>query len=147
MRYTYLLCVLFFATASYAQHPLEGLWQGELVDSLGTHRFELLLRLREGKVSGHSYYYHEDRLVTEMEVKGKFHRDHSVSLYDIRLIGGEDLLLTGKDPYMRTYQLLFKRSVFGSSVKGFWQINDGTVGSRLRKVGRIELQKMKAGKA
>lgn len=116
-----------------------------MVDSFGTHRFELLLKLEKNRVTGRSYYYHEDRLITEMDVKGKFYRDQSISLYDIKLIQGDDL--TGKDPYKRTYQLAFRRSAFGNTLKGFWQIHNGKIGKELRKLGRLNMQQIVVPKA
>ena len=145
MKYPLLFGLFLLAQTAFAQHPLEGLWQGEMVDSFGTHRFELLLKLEKNRVTGRSYYYHEDRLITEMDVKGKFYRDQSISLYDIHLVKGDDL--TGKDPFKRTYQLAFRRSAFGHTLKGFWQIHNGQIGKQLRKLGRLDMRQVVVPKA
>lgn len=145
MKFPLLFGLLFLAQTAFAQHPLEGLWQGEMTDSLGTHRFELLLKLDGKDVTGRSYYYHEDRLITEMDIKGRFYMDQSMNLYDIRLVKGDDL--TGKDPYKRTYQLAFRRSAFGNTLKGFWQIHNGKIGKQLRRLGRLDMQQVVVPKA
>ena len=141
-----LLCFgLLLGLSATAQHPLEGLWRGEMVDSFGTHRFELLIQLEKNRITGRSYYYHEDRLITEMDIRGKFYGDQSMNLYDVRLLKGDDL--TGKDPYKRTYQLRFRRSAFGHTLKGYWQIHNGKVGKELRKLGRLDLKQVVVPKA
>ena len=145
MRLLLFFCTLLATMDLAAQHPLEGLWQGEMTDSLGTHRFELLLKIRRNRITGRSYYYHEDRLITEMDINGKFYRDQSMNLYDVRLLKGDDL--TGKDPFKRTYQLAFRRSAFGHTLKGFWQIDNDKVGKELRKLGKLDMRKVVVPKA
>ncbi len=145
MRLFITLCLLAgSASLLAAQNRLEGLWEGSItldgIYSTNEHRFQMLLRYKDGGVTGRSYIYLKDGEIIEMKIKGRLFDDWSLSIYDIEFmpIGGSDF----KPPFKRKYQLLYKTSIWETSLDGYWQEIREEALDPTRELGRITLKKL-----
>ena len=133
-----------------AQLELEGLWEGTItqggLDSRQAYKFELLIK-REGDVlTGRTYVHLGKDEVIEMEFVGKLYYDRSLYLEDLKFIPLEGVDVV--PPFLRKYQLIFNRSIWDSSLNGYWQeITRKDPMDPRRERGRIALKKIKASKA
>lgn len=142
------LC-LFSCMTGLAQHPLEGLWVGSISNNLSTdqgHRFELLLQVERGRVSGRSFIYLPGGRTVVMTVTGRLFDDQSVGIEEMKIENpAEDLV--GWEQMFRKYQMAHDRSIWSNTLEGHWQeMRDDPLDTR-RKVGRLILRKTKSGKA
>jgi hypothetical protein len=150
MKRLLLLCALALSALSVtlAQDgdPLEGRWEGVItkngIHSTEGYKFELFIKVNNGIISGRSYIHLSDRRIVQMDVSGTMYGDRSVYLEDINFITAE-----GDDfvpPFARKYQFIHNRSIFDSSLEGYWQqiIKDPLNNKRER--GRIVLKKIKS---
>ncbi len=95
---------------------------------------------KEGGISGRSYIYLDNGEILEMEIKGKLYGDWSLSIYDIKFlpIAGSEL----QAPFKRKYQVVYKTSIWETSLNGYWQeIKEETFDPK-RSLGRISLKKL-----
>ena len=148
-KFTLLLFLLSGCSLLYAQHHLEGLWEGVMTEG-GLHgndgyKFELLIRLEGSKIEGRSYVHLEEGKVIEMDIRGYLYQDRSIHLQDIEFIpaAGSELL----PPFSRKYQMIYTRSIWESKLEGFWQEMIVTPFDERRERGRILLTKKLESKA
>jgi len=145
-----LFVLLFFALSTLtAQKGLAGLWEGTLtwggLHNTQTYKFELLIQVEGNKVRGRSYIHLPEGEVLEMDVRGYFYQDRSIAFRDIEFIPpvGSEL-----DPrFYRKYQLIYNRSIFGSTLEGYWQEIITSPFDEYRDRGKITLKKKDASKA
>ncbi|MFN7117240.1 MAG: hypothetical protein ACK4TA_10605 [Saprospiraceae bacterium] len=127
-----------------AQNRLEGLWEGSItldgIHSPNEHRFQMLLRYKDGGVTGRSYIYLKNGEIIEMKIKGRLFDDWSLSIYDIEFlpIAGSDF----KPPFKRKYQLLYQTSIWETTLNGYWQEVREEALDPKRELGRITLRKL-----
>jgi hypothetical protein len=129
-----------------AQKALSGLWEGIITEGgLHTkdgHRFELFLQVQDGHIKGQSYIYvSKDSIITK-RLSGKMYEDRSVYLEEAPTRLGsweEDEGSAGE--FSRKYQFVFKRSIWDSSLEGYWQDISTNSSSHKRQRGRIILKK------
>lgn len=154
MKYLPLLCLFVLSSLSgvHAQaqkeaHPLEGMWQGVItkngIHSQEGYKFELFLKVGEkGEITGRSFIYLSETTIVEMDVKGKLYGDRSVYIADVNYITSETVDYVPE--FSRKYQFIHNRSIFDSSLEGYWQqvIKDPFHTKRER--GRIKLKKIKS---
>lgn len=152
MKLKILITCLSLAGTLSAQNGLEGLWAGSISEK-GTGKelqVELYLTLEEGYIKGMSYIYVSKDSVVQQELIGKMYHDRSIYMrevtdgeYDIDNITPKKLE-GGK--YVRKYQFEFKRSIWESSLDGFWQEVTPTPFSVKRKLGQIKLERKKSSR-
>ena len=139
------LCTVSFSFAQNAD-ALEGRWEGVITKS-GRHstegyKFELFIKVENGQITGRSYIHLNDRQIVQMDITGKMYGDRSVYIEDVNYIAAEGE--TYIPPFARKYQFIHNRSIFDSSLEGYWQqiIKDPFNNTRER--GRILLKKIKS---
>jgi len=150
MKRLLLVCALaFFAVSiSSAQedHPLAGRWEGIITQSTHNstdgYKFELFIKVENNRISGRSYIHISDRQIVQMDISGKMYGDRSVYLEDINFITAEGD--TYVPPFTRKYQFIHNRSIFDSSLKGYWQQIITDPFNKKRERGRILLKKIKS---
>ncbi len=152
MKLTMLLPLLMLAGALSAQNGLEGLWAGSITEK-GTGeelQVELYLTLEGGYIKGMSYIYVSKDSIIQQELIGKMYQDRSIYMREVT--DGEYGIdnITPKQleggKYVRKYQFEFKRSIWESSLNGFWQEITPTPFSVERKLGRIKLERKKSSR-
>lgn len=147
MRHTALLLFfLVFSVAGLAQKSIEGLWEGKMtfggITSEEGYDFALYLKLNGRKVSGHSTITLEDGKTIDMEVNGILYHDQSIYMTDVKFMPIEGV--SAAPPFNRKYQLIYHRSIFGSTLDGWWQeVRDKKIMDEKRPRGRIFLKKVK----
>ncbi|MCR9101946.1 MAG: hypothetical protein NXI25_18455 [bacterium] len=151
MKFNILICLLLATGTLSAQNGLEGLWVGSIIEKSTGEALpvELYLTLEKGYIKGMSYIYvNKDSVITQ-ELVGKMYQDRSIYMREVT--NGEysidnitpETLEGGK--YVRKYQFEFKRSIWESSLNGFWQEVTPTPLSVERKLGQIKLERKKSG--
>ena len=141
-RYLISTLFLFLVISTFAQKGLAGLWEGQLTYRERTYKFEVLLKvLSNGQLEGITYIYQTDEDVVEAKVNGKIHYDRSINLYDLKVdyVGPSDQI----DVFPKNYQLLYKRSLWNSTLDGFWQEQIPYGLDENSKLGKIFLKKSK----
>lgn len=140
-----LLCSPCFALS--AQVALDGLWEGTItIGGLQSQRgypFQVFLEKRGRIVTGRSYIQLGERLV-EMELRGRLYEDNSIYLDEIEFISDDE---SWEPPFMRKYQLLWKRGIYEGSLNGYWQEIRDDVMNDARERGRIVLKKVSEKRA
>ncbi|MEO0337908.1 MAG: hypothetical protein AAF242_01715 [Bacteroidota bacterium] len=143
----HLLCFFLFSISTNAQSSrLEGNWEGTItiggLDSAEEIPFELYLK-KDGnrQLVGRSYIHFDKDEIVEMEVKGTLFGDFSIYLKDTEFIPfpGEE----NDPPYERKYQLQYQPSIWSTKMVGFWQELTDQYFSEKRRLGRINLKKVK----
>lgn len=152
MRYIFVFllamgCVL---PVSTAQEALEGLWEGTItiggLESQQGYKFELFLDVIDGrKIKGRSYVYIAKDDILEMDITGWLYNDRSIYFQDVDFIPVEGSNVFPR--FNRKYQMIFNRSIWESTLEGYWQemIHDPFDVKRER--GRIALRKKDGKKA
>ena len=128
-------------------NSVEGLWVGKItiggIYSEEGYPFELYLT-RDGKrVHGRSYIYLDDSTRLEMDMWGTYFRDRSIYFEEVNYVpvaGQKDM---SKSFFFRRYQLMYKRSIWESTLNGFWQDRKVEKFGENRKRGRVFLKKAK----
>jgi len=143
--------LLLLAGALPAQNGLAGHWTGSISEQ-NTGRelpVELYITLEEGYIKGMSYIHISEDSIIRQELIGKMYPDRSIYMrevtdkeYSIDNLSPEKL---EEGKYVRKYQFEFKRSIWESSLNGFWQEVTPTPFSVERKLGQIKLERKKAG--
>ena len=145
--FTFVLC-FFYGLPATAQegHSLEGRWEGVITkNGLETddgYKFELFLEVENGFVKGRSYIHLSDTLIVEMDISGRLYGDRSVYIEDINYISSSHSDYIPN--FARKYQFLHNRSVFGSTLEGYWQQKIKDPFNEQRNRGRILLKKIKS---
>lgn len=142
MRHLFLITLLLFSVSLSAQKKLEGFWEGTLTLKGKEYRFEVLLKLvGKGQLEGKTYIYESDRDIVEATISGQFHQDRSMNLYDL------EVSYTGPsewvEVYHKHYQLVYRPSIFGSTLEGHWQEKVPKGIDEKTKIGRIKMKKLK----
>lgn len=144
-----LVCLLSVPVTLTAQEDLEGLWKGTItaggLESEESYTFELFLKKEGKKLTGKSYVHLERGKVIEMEVRGWLYGDMSIYMTDGEFIPVEG---TGVKPrFYRKYQLMYRPSIWKTTLNGYWQeiIPQPFFDGRDR--GRIFLKKVESEKA
>ena len=134
-----------FGLTLLAQASIEGLWVGKItvggIYSDTGYRFELYLD-REGKhVTGRSYIYLNDTTKFEMDMRGIYFQDRSIYFEEVNYMpieGQEEI-----PEFLRVYELMHKRSIWESTLNGYWQEKKLEKMGPNRKRGRVFLKKVK----
>ena len=144
--YLFLFCLA--TTGSlYGQKNPTGLWEGTLTNNIHTQnglRFELLLEFKGKKVRGKTYVYHKDNTIHTMEIEGTVYDDRSIYFEEVRSANGQD---QAAPPYNRKYQLIFTRSIWESTLDGYWQEIITNPFDEKREMGRVVIKKAGDSKA
>lgn len=151
MKFNILASLLLIAGALSAQNGLEGLWVGSITEK-STGRalpVELYLTLEKGYIKGMSYIHvNKDSVITQQLI-GKMYQDRSIYMREVTDGAHSIDNITPKTleggKYVRKYQFEFKRSIWESSLNGFWQEVTPTPFSVKRKLGQIKLERKKSG--
>lgn len=137
----FFFCLFMVSTpALFGQKYLDGLWEGTLTLKDRTYKFEILFKtLGKGRIKGKTYIYESEKDVIEADIKGRFHKDRSMNLYDLEVnyAGPSEWL----DVFRKNYQLVVTRSVFGSTLEGYWQEQNQLPTGKKSKQGRIFLKR------
>lgn len=149
MKYTSLLIFFVFGILGVqAQKDLEGLWQGTMsvggINSSKTVRFQLYLKVNGKDLEGKSIVYLQDGSIVEMEVKGYMYGDRSVYMEDAKFLPLREDDEEEKAPFFRKYQFLYNRSIWESSLEGYWQQRKIDPFNKTRERGRISLKRIKS---
>jgi hypothetical protein len=134
------LIVLFFIPAGlYAQKGLAGQWRGKLTYGSTSYPIEIYLQLEGKKITGRTYLEIERGKVLTMAIFGQIFDDRSGSLEEFEFLPTDVPGLS--PPFMRKYQFVYKRSIWESTIEGFWQeILEDPLDTK-RAMGRILLSK------
>lgn len=132
-----------------AQTELEGLWEGTLsvggLDSNKGYPVQVYI-VRKGKqLTARTYVSITPNRIVEMEAKGWLYSDNSIALHEFTYLPKTKDAYT--PPYMRKYQLVWYRSIGGSTLNGYWQEIREEVFDERRDGGRIFLKKVVDKKA
>ncbi len=144
------LALLLLAGGAFAQHPIEGSWEGTITKG-GIHSdegddLEMYLEVgRKGRLTGYAVVYTPLGRRLETKIEGKIHHDRSVSIVDLEFEAGVDSTLL--PDFYRKYQLIYHRSIWKSTLNGYWQELTPHYFSNTRRRGRIFLKRGKASKA
>jgi len=150
LRLGLFLCFLMIGVSGVqAQDKLEGLWKGTISDggleSENSYTFELFLTKEGKRLKGKSYVHLEKGKVIEMEIRGVLYQDQSIYMADVEFIPLEGAGV--KPRYTRKYQLLYRPSIWETTLNGYWQEIIPTPFFDGRDRGRIFLKKVKKNKA
>jgi hypothetical protein len=151
IKFTLLICLLLPIASLHAQKGLKGKWEGTI--TFGGHekkegyKFELFIESNGKTVKGQTYIHLSDTEVVIRKFQGRIFSDRSMSFKE------EPDPYASKDPNLsqdnklRKYQFKYTRSIFESTMEGYWQeiIKDPFEKSRTR--GRIYMQKASNSKA
>ena len=143
-----LLLGILASSILFGQKSLEGLWVGTITDGINSsigYKFEMIIEIEDNQIKGRSFVHIGPDEIVEMELKGKMYQDRSLYMKDIQFIATE-----GKEvlpPFNRKYQFAYDRSIWESSLEGFWQEVRGDTFNPNRQRGRIILKKVGNSKA
>ncbi|WP_367387963.1 hypothetical protein [Lewinella sp. LCG006] len=149
LRSLVLGCCLLFSWSLAAQLQFEGLWEGTItvggIQSTKGYPVQIYLERQGKKVSGRSYVYLSDTRIVEMNLSGFLYDDLSVYLDEVEYVNrnGDNYV----PPFLRKYQLMWNRSINGSSLNGYWQEIRQEIFDAKRERGRIFLKKVVNNKA
>jgi hypothetical protein len=132
-----------------AQKHLEGLWEGYItrggIHAKDGYPFELFLEIKGKQLNGRSYIHIAKDQIIEMDIRGTIYMDQSIYLQDIRFIPLKDSQLA--PGFYRRYQMVYQRSIWESTMEGYWQEVTDKPMNEQRQLGRIYLKKKEASKA
>lgn len=136
-----------FAPAqSQGADPLEGRWEGVItksgIQTTEGYKFELFIKVKNGRITGRSYIHLSETEIIEMDVKGIMYGDRSVYISDVNFIAAEGSDFT--PPFARKYQFIHNRSIFDSTLEGYWQQVIKDPFNETRQRGRILLKKIES---
>ncbi len=141
--------LLLGSPALVAQTELEGLWEGTLsvggLDAQQTYPVQVYIVRKGRQLTARTYISIAPTRIIEMEAQGWLYQDNSVAFNESAYIP------KAKDgytpPYLRKYQLVWHRSIGGSTLNGYWQEIREEVFHQQRAGGRITLKKVVERKA
>ena len=140
---------LLFSLSLAAQLEFEGLWEGTItvggIQSTQGYPVQVYLERQGKKISGRSYVYLSETRVIEMNLSGYLYDDLSVYIDEVEYINrnGDSYV----PPFLRKYQLMWNRSINGSSLNGYWQEIRQEIFAAKRERGRIFLKRVVSNKA
>ncbi len=136
---------ILFSFPLFSQNNPSGFWEGVLTFRSSEHRFEMQIDVVKKKISGVAYLYKTENEVITMKIFGKLYWDHSMNIYDLKLTNLEkeeaDNGMTFSFP--KEYQLVYNRSLWDSTLEGFWQEHIPELLDERSKKGRIFLKRAK----
>jgi len=136
---------ILFAFPVFSQNNPAGYWEGVLTFHAIEHRFEMQIKVVKKKISGVVYLYKSDNEVIAMKILGKLYWDHSMNIYDLKLKGIDagEAEMEGGFYFPKDYQLVYNRSLWESTLEGFWQEQIPEILNEHSKKGRIFLKRAK----
>ena len=140
---------LLFSLSLAAQLEFEGLWEGTItvggIQSTKGYPVQVYFERQGKKISGRSYVYLSETRVIEMNLSGYLYDDLSVYIDEVEYINrnGDSYV----PPFLRKYQLMWNRSINGSSLNGYWQEIRQEIFDAKRERGRIFLKRVVSNKA
>lgn len=143
-----LLLLSLASLCSIAQNSLEGLWVGTITDGIGNttgYKFEMIIEIKNKTIKGRSFVHISPDEIIEMELSGRMYKDRSIYMRDIQFIP-----TAGKEappPFNRKYQFAYDRSIWESTLEGYWQEVRGDTFNPKRQRGKIILKKVGNTKA
>lgn len=137
-----LIAFSLISVCAIGQKSLAGVWVGTITDGIKSttgHKFEMIIEIEGDEIKGRSFVHMSPDEVIEMEVRGKMYWDRSIYLHDIEFIptAGQKTA----PPFSRKYQFAYDRSIWESTLEGFWQEIRGDTFHPNRQRGRIILKK------
>jgi hypothetical protein len=138
------LCLTTTSLPLMAQVQLDGLWRGKLMlkEAKGwtEYPFELYLTRQGKSVHGRSYILLPTGQKVQMDLQGRYYDDLSIYLEEV------DFIETGNGdpppPYFRKFQLVWRRGLYESALKGHWQEIKDEVTDEGRRRGQLSLEKV-----
>lgn len=140
---------LFCCCTLTAQIQFDGLWEGTISlsgpEGFANYPLQVYLEKQGKKVTGRCYIYLTNERVVETELNGRLYDDLSVYIDDIVFVpnANDDY----EPPFLRKYQLIWKRGINGSSMNGYWQEVRKDIFDEGRQRGRINLRRVINNKA
>jgi|GEM_PF-1622108 len=136
---------ILFSIPVFSQNNPSGFWEGVLTFRASEHRFEMQIVVKKKKISGVAYLYKTDNEVVTMKIFGKLYWDHSMNIYDLKLteMGLEEAEKEETFSFQKEYQLVYNRSLWDSTLEGFWQEQIPELLDEHSKKGRIFLKRAK----
>ncbi len=143
-----LLCTLFLFSA-LAQKGLDGRWEGTITHNgkRADQKFQLVIEVNGAEVKGRTYLFLEDKSVIEMDFKGRYYYDQSIYFEELEIPEDLEVDLSLIPPFLRKFQAIYNRSIFGSTLEGYWQEVTSDILGKKRLRGRIFLKKITGNKA
>lgn len=143
-----LLCV-WLPFSGQAQKGIEGLWEGTMtvggIYSDEALPMQLYLTVEGNKVKGRSYVTLPDGEILRMDLEGYFYGDRSIGLHEVAFAGdGENKIMP---EFNRKYQIVYKKDIWDSELRGFWQEQTKVTFRKDRRRGRMVLTKRKDARA
>ena len=153
MKIKMIILVFFLlpGVALMAQKGLKGKWEGTITfggyDKKPGEKFELYIEIKGSKVLGRTYIYNNDSVVAVRKFRGRIYQDRSMYLEEIPDPSFKNETDTATKSNLRSYQFLYTRSIFESTLEGHWQeiIKDPL--AKNRAIGRIYMTKSDKSKA
>jgi hypothetical protein len=126
------------------QGGLAGSWKGTLtiggLESTQTKSLELYLQIQGKKITGRSYLELNPGKIVVMSIEGMIFDDRS-GLFEEKDFFPSDIPGISP-PFFRKYQFVYKRSIWESTIEGFWQeILEDPLDTK-RSLGKIKLKKV-----
>ena len=150
--------ILFFLLSlstlpAQAQKGIQGHWEGTITygghDLKPGYKFEIHFDVTGRVVEGKTIIYKSDTEVISQSFKGRIFDDNSIAIEELSDKKGRlqkiDSLSTV--PILRKYQLIYRRSIFGNDMEGWWQDININPFDNTRGRGRVYLKKTDTGKA
>lgn len=131
-----------------AQNGLEGLWVGTItngIESTTGYKFEMIIEIKNKTIKGRSFVHIGPDEIIEMELSGRMYEDRSIYMHDIQFVPTAGKEIT--PPFNRKYQFAFDRSIWESTLEGYWQEVRGDAFNPQRQRGKIILKKVGNTKA
>lgn len=133
----------------FAQTKISGLWEGSIthggIYANSAYKFQLYLKKEGNIITGKSSIFISEDSIIQMNVRGKIYDDLSVYFEDISFLATPTPDI--ERPFFRKYQLVFNRSIWEGSLKGYWQQIICSPFEKKRRRGRIFLKKNRVEKA
>lgn len=148
-----LLILLLVSVCSFQIHAqdlsLEGYWEGTIaiggIESDQGYKMEMYIEKQGKKISGRTFIYVNRDHIIEANLSGRMYDDLSIYIDEINFVAGqEDHYIP---PFLRKYQLSWKRSLSGSTLNGYWQEIRSDAFHKNRQRGRLFLKKVSDYKA
>ena len=141
MKYFLILCCICFYSAGIAQYRVDGTWEGTITQERPVpkteHKFQLVLKREGKKIKGTAYIFYDDEPVA-MDLSGEYFSDRSMRLFNHTIVYPSQN--PDKKKHLRKYQILYKRSVWGDTIEGYWQEINDPIFAKYRK-GKVELKR------
>jgi len=138
------LFLFWFHSEIICQGGLPGTWKGTItiggLEGTQTKPLEVYLQIEGKKITGRSYLELNPGKIVVMSIEGMIFDDRS-GLFEEKEFFPSDIPGISP-PFFRKYQFVYKRSIWESSIEGFWQeILEDPLHNK-RSLGRIQLKKV-----